>query len=179
LVREEYIATYEKASPPPERESDNTSDKASNVGKMSEFANISIDPKSATKLSEIDEYLRLPVENVADPLKWWYDNRRVYPNLSRMALDYLSIPGTYFYFIFLIGLITGLATSTAVERVFSKGRHLLHFTRNRLSPSSIRAYLCLGSWARKGLLSVDDFLNGIKGKSAKRKREDSEIDSIA
>ena len=28
-----------------------------------------------------------------DPLKWWHDNRHVYPVLYRMALDYLSIPG--------------------------------------------------------------------------------------
>jgi hAT family C-terminal dimerisation region len=67
---------------------------------MAEFANISIDPKTATKLSEIDDYLRLPVENVSDPLKWWYDNRRVYPNLSRMALDYLSIPGMRLVYFF-------------------------------------------------------------------------------
>ena len=38
-------------------------------------------------------YLRNEVENVKDPLKWWYDNRHVYPTLHRMALDYLSIPG--------------------------------------------------------------------------------------
>ncbi|KAG2128389.1 hypothetical protein BD769DRAFT_1457161, partial [Suillus cothurnatus] len=31
----------------------------------------------------------------------------------------------------------GTSTSTAVEHVFSQGRHLLHFTRNRLCPSSI------------------------------------------
>ncbi|KIJ12593.1 hypothetical protein PAXINDRAFT_117928 [Paxillus involutus ATCC 200175] len=40
------------------------------------------------------------------------------------------------------------STSTAVERGFSQGRHLLHFTRNRLSPSSTRTLLCLGSWLR-------------------------------
>jgi len=28
-----------------------------------------------------------------NPLKWWHDNRHVYPTLYRMALDYLSIPG--------------------------------------------------------------------------------------
>ncbi|KDQ49145.1 hypothetical protein JAAARDRAFT_109631, partial [Jaapia argillacea MUCL 33604] len=63
-----------------------------------------------------------------------------YPNLHRMALDYLSIP----------------ATSTAVERVFSQGRQLLHFTRNRLSPSSIRAAICLGSWGRHDLIHMPD-----------------------
>ncbi|EGN99645.1 hypothetical protein SERLA73DRAFT_38945, partial [Serpula lacrymans var. lacrymans S7.3] len=63
-----------------------------------------------------------------------------YPNLHRMALNYLSIP----------------ATSTAVERIFSQGQQLLHFTRNRLSPSSTRAFLCLGSWLRCELISSAD-----------------------
>jgi hypothetical protein len=49
-------------------------------------------PLMATKVSEIDQYLRLPVESVSDLLKWWFDNCCVYPNLSCMALDYLSIP---------------------------------------------------------------------------------------
>ena len=42
---------------------------------------------------ELDEYLFLPIDKVKDPLKWWYVNRQVYPQLSRMALDYLSVPG--------------------------------------------------------------------------------------
>ena len=99
MVREEYIGTYEKQT----RKVDEGlgADEGPGAAKargMVEFANISIDPKTATKQSEIDEYLRLPVENVTDPLKWWFDKRRVYPNLSRMALDYLSIPGMYFHY---------------------------------------------------------------------------------
>jgi hypothetical protein len=38
------------------------------------------------------------------------------------------------------------ATSVAVERVFSRGRLLVSHIRNRLSPQSIRALLCLNSW---------------------------------
>jgi hypothetical protein len=45
------------------------------------------------KVSEIDDYLSLPVENVIEPLKWWVDKCHIYPNLSQMACDYLSIPG--------------------------------------------------------------------------------------
>ena len=72
-----------------------------------------------------------------------------------MALDYLSIP----------------ATSTAVERVFSQGRHLLSFTRNRLSAASIRAYMCLGSWCRQDLVLMEDLVSAVKHNSNKRKRE--------
>ncbi len=58
------------------------------------FTNFSIGASAAsavTTLSEVDDYLNRPVEYILDPLKWWIDNRRVYPNLSFMALDYLCI----------------------------------------------------------------------------------------
>ena len=57
------------------------------------FANISVTKRIGSQASELDEYLRKPVENIKDPLKWWIANRHVYPKLHRMALDYLSIPG--------------------------------------------------------------------------------------
>jgi hAT family C-terminal dimerisation region len=34
--------------------------------------------------------------NVKDGLPWWVDRKHLYPRLSRMALDYLSIPGKLF-----------------------------------------------------------------------------------
>ena len=68
-----------------------------------------------------------------------------------------------------------VATSTAVERVFSQGRQLLSFTRNRLHPSSIRAFLCLGSWGHNDLILFEDVLAAVKGNS-KRKRELSDSD---
>jgi len=42
---------------------------------------------------EIDEYLGQAIEKVRDPIAWWWDHRLMYPKLSVMALDYLSIPG--------------------------------------------------------------------------------------
>jgi hypothetical protein len=62
-----------------------------------EFTNISVAKTgtSHTRHNELDEYLQLPVENVKDSLKWWVNNCKVYPNLSRMALDFLSIPGEH------------------------------------------------------------------------------------
>jgi hypothetical protein len=61
------------------------------------FANISVTKAVAFRRSELDEYLCKPMENVKDPLKWWIANRHVYPNLYRMALDFLSIPGTFLF----------------------------------------------------------------------------------
>jgi hypothetical protein len=57
-----------------------------------DFGNISLG-KTAVQRSEIDEYLALPVEQVKDVLLWWYEKQHVFPKLSRMAHDYLSIPG--------------------------------------------------------------------------------------
>lgn len=60
--------------------------------------------------------------------------------------------------------------------MFSRGRHLLVFTRNRLSAKSIRKLLCFGSWSQKDLVRDEDIVKvieeqmGIGGK--KRKAED-------
>lgn len=48
---------------------------------------------SEDKTDEYDRYLQAPVEIVEDVLRWWYEHRDLYPRLSRMALDYLTIPG--------------------------------------------------------------------------------------
>ena len=48
---------------------------------------------STDERDELDRYLATDVEDVKDGLKWWYDRRSAFPTLSRMARDYLSIPG--------------------------------------------------------------------------------------
>ena len=45
---------------------------------------------------ELQRYLNAPVESVIDPVTWWLDRRSTFPRLSRMALDYLLIPGECF-----------------------------------------------------------------------------------
>lgn len=47
----------------------------------------------AAELSELDLYLQADTEEVDDPIMWWHKRRDVYPALSRMALNYLTIPG--------------------------------------------------------------------------------------
>ena len=42
---------------------------------------------------ELDAYLAGDIEDVTDALEWWIENRARLPRLSRMAIDYLSIPG--------------------------------------------------------------------------------------
>ena len=50
-------------------------------------------PTSADYRDELDHYLATEVENVKDALSWWYQRRDKFPRLSRMARNYLSIPG--------------------------------------------------------------------------------------
>jgi hypothetical protein len=53
-------------------------------------------------------------------------------------------------------LLHKTGTSVDVERVFSQGRLLLPYVRNRLSSESTRALLCLSDWSRRGLLRDSD-----------------------
>ncbi|KIL56860.1 hypothetical protein M378DRAFT_88698 [Amanita muscaria Koide BX008] len=101
-----------------------------------------------SNIDEITKYLQTTTENgVSDPLHWWYERRHIYPGLSRMARDYLTIP----------------ATSVNVERVFSEGRVLLSYLRNRLQVDSTRALLCVGEWCKKGVIKERDLVAALKG----------------
>jgi hypothetical protein len=88
---------------------------------------------------ELQQYLREPTEKPDDLIAWWLAKASIWPSLARMALDFLAIP----------------ATSTDVERVFSRGHLLLPYVRNRLSAKSTRALLCLGHWSKAGFVKDD------------------------
>ena len=65
------------------------SDKSLNI-----FDNLpDLAPALSDLLDELDCYLATDVEDVRDALMWWYERRATFPRLSRMARDYLSIPG--------------------------------------------------------------------------------------
>ncbi|KIL64547.1 hypothetical protein M378DRAFT_48155, partial [Amanita muscaria Koide BX008] len=93
---------------------------------------------------ELQHYLSSDLETPGEgPLKWWRSKQQVYPRLSLMALNYLSIP----------------ATSVDVERVFSKGRLVLSHVRNRLSAETMRAIMCLGAWTQANLITKKDVVD--------------------
>ena len=58
-------------------------------------------PKKTAVVDELGRYLATPTEATADPLLWWIEKWAVYPHLSRMALNYLSIPGQFYSALFL------------------------------------------------------------------------------
>lgn len=51
--------------------------------------------KTVNRQTELDEYMQLrAVDHAADPLQWWKGSTGTFPTLSRVARDYLCIPGT-------------------------------------------------------------------------------------
>jgi hypothetical protein len=83
----------------------------------------------------LDEYLSycksLQV-NIRELIKWWLEEtqQKLYPNLSKMALDILSIP----------------AISTKPERLFSGAKISLTDCQNRIGDDLLQALECLKSW---------------------------------
>jgi len=114
-------------------------------------------PLKAALKDELTRYLSVPVELTRDPLLWWAEKQALYPCLSRMARDYLCIPGEYLFLkmnVFSNPYLS--ATSIDVERLFSKGRLILSHVRNRLSAGTTRELLCLNNWIGQGLVMLDD-----------------------
>ena len=86
--------------------------------------------------SEFDVYISEPVarhHSKFDVLDYWRINSDRFPNLSRMARDYLAVPGT----------------STPSERAFSGGRQLITDFRCSLKGETISACMLLKNWRRQ------------------------------
>ncbi|KAG6807412.1 hypothetical protein H0H92_007644 [Tricholoma furcatifolium] len=92
------------------------------------------------------------------PMVAWTVHLHHQSNILIFLLDVVEVPT--------------VSTSTAVKRVFSQGRQLLYYTRNRLSPASIRALMCLGHWSRKDLVTSAEVVEAIK----RRHQDDNEDD---
>jgi len=109
---------------------------------------------------ELAKYLSTDCElHVDDGLLWWHKWKHIYPHLSQMALDYLSIPGKLSFLI--VNGVTRLcipfaATSVHVERTFSQGRLLLSHVHSHLSVQSTCALLCVGVWSLLGYVKDND-----------------------
>jgi hypothetical protein len=80
---------------------------------------------------DYDRYLSTPTApSITNPFTFWKSQQQMYPHLSSMALDILSIP----------------AMSAGVERQFSQSKIMLTARRNRLHIDSLQAVECLKSW---------------------------------
>ncbi len=74
---------------------------------------------------ELDRHLSTDPKNVDDGLAWWNECHVMYPHLSHMALNYLSIPSMLLCLYDSPYSYSHLATSVGVGRVFSCGHILL------------------------------------------------------
>ena len=50
-------------------------------------------PQLSDLRDELGCYLNSDPEHVVDVLSWWFKKQHTYPALSRMAMDYHTIPG--------------------------------------------------------------------------------------
>jgi hypothetical protein len=91
-------------------------------------------PIRHTKVSQLEEITRYLAENAEDraidPIQWWKLHTHRFPNLARMARDYMSIT----------------ATSVPSEQLFSRAGDIITKKRNRMLESSCNAVLLVKSW---------------------------------
>ena len=95
------------------------------------------------KMSEIDMYLEEKVESPqVDPIEWWRTYESRFPNLSRMARDYLAIP----------------ATSVPSERCFPIAGSVLTKRRSVMTEGMANAIMCCKYWLGFDELPPQDIL---------------------
>jgi hypothetical protein len=85
-------------------------------------------------LDELEKYLTEACSEEDDDgntaLSYWSRSTTTFPELSKMARKYLAIP----------------ATSTPCERLFSKAKHFIPASRNRLKNETFKQSVLVESW---------------------------------
>lgn len=107
---------------------------------------------------EYEHYCNQPTLKLRDARNWWLQptQQEMYPNLSRLALEILSIP----------------AMSAEPERLFSATKLIITDQRNRLSMMIIEALASLKSWYKlKDWIMDRDLFVGPKGKDGDGEEE--------
>ena len=118
-----------------------------------------MEPHQGVRVSnDLDEYTRWKLEpwvpSVDNPITYWLSRRRDYPNLTRLALDVLSIP----------------ASSCDCERMFSELGDLLRPKRRKISSQLLVAIQSVRAWLRAGF--------GVEGETAESLLSDEAIDGM-
>ena len=73
------------------------------------------------------------------PIPYWLGKLKQWPQLAQMALDVYSTP----------------AISDELERVFSIAGSVLAVRRRRLTSDAVHWLLCLRSWQRSEIITLD------------------------
>lgn len=101
-----------------------------------------------------------------DPIKYWFEKNG--DPFARMALDFMSAPGTWLSNDMYSAKLTCLSTATSVdvERAFSQGSLTVLKHRHSLSDKSTRAAIILSSWTQvEGVVIQSDVLEVLDQKS--------------
>ncbi|KAH7465035.1 hypothetical protein FOMA001_g17230 [Fusarium oxysporum f. sp. matthiolae] len=88
-------------------------------------------------MDDLEDFIKAtPIKISGSPLQWWChkDQRKTYPQLSRMAIDILSIA----------------PESADPESAFSGGRRTLSWDRERMTCENLEKVECIGNWLREG-----------------------------
>jgi hypothetical protein len=114
-------------------------------------------------VDECKQYCAAPIINIDDAIAWWLEptQQKTFPNLSKMHLDYLSIP----------------AMSAEPERLFSSAKVTISDRRSRLGSDVIEALECLRSWLQIQDTEADlivDIKTDIKREQQAREKEELE-----
>src|ERR1700709_1148556 len=95
-------------------------------------------------ISESPQFPHDHIKGDKGACSWWLEERqqRLYPNLSKIALDILTIP----------------AMSAAPERLFSSAMITISDRRNRLHSDTTEAIECLKSWTKIQTIKLESGL---------------------
>jgi hypothetical protein len=88
-------------------------------------------------MDDLEDFIKAtPIKISGSPIQWWChkDQRKTYPQLSRMAIDILSIA----------------PESADPESAFSGGRRTLSWDRERMTCENLEKVECIGNWLREG-----------------------------
>ena len=96
---------------------------------LSQFLTEKQEEEAPNTNDDIQEYFdsKRQLPEKADPLNFWIENEQIYPRLAPLAQDILVIP----------------ASSTPIERVFSKAGYATSGRRNRLSGQNLEREVLL------------------------------------
>lgn len=147
-TKEEILDEMDKLAseePPAPAASVQAHDRSSFLGRIRADRQ-SLGTSSGDTRVELETYLADKSDQGDDGLAWWAKvGSGKYPRLAILARRYLSIP----------------ASSAPSERLFSSGRSIVEWQRNRLKGETIRMLMTLKNWLKvdddgKELVEVDD-----------------------
>ena len=78
---------------------------------------------------EMNNYLSLDTSVLGNPLIWWRENQKHFPQLAKLAKKYLCVP----------------ATSVPSERAFSMAGHVVNEKRSSLLPENVNMLVFLSA----------------------------------